>query len=230
MILLDAAPAFAIALAALVLLRGVRRPPTRVWQPTRPCMVSARPFALGWRRIGPRRTEERLADLLDEIGGALRSGASLLAALRDAARAGRPVEGLDEALGRVTRGAALTGALEHWRDTAPDGPSRLAATGLAHAAALGGGDARPLEAVADSLRERVALRGELRTQAAQAQASAVVLTVLPPVFLVVAASIDRDIAGVVLRTPLGWTCLAVGLALDAFGAVWMARIIDRAAG
>jgi tight adherence protein B len=229
-LLLDAASAFALTFTVLAVWRGLRRPPSRVWPPVACAGVHGRRFVLRWQRSGPRRTEELVADLLDEVGGGLRSGASLVVALRDAAGAERTVDGLRDALGRVERGATLAAALDGWRETTADAPTRLAATALAHSAALGGGDARPLEAVADTLRERVALRGELRTQAAQARASAGVLMVLPPAFLVVVASIDRDVADVVLRTPLGWSCLAVGLLLDALGALWMVRIIDRTAG
>jgi tight adherence protein B len=188
-----------------------------------------RPWSVG-HRWGERRAEQAaLPGMLEEIAGGLRSGSSLATSLRDVAQwSAPPTAELRAALARVDRGATLAEGLDHWRRTAPDAASRLAATALTHAAVLGGADPRPLEAVASTLRDRAALRGELRVQAAQARASAVVLSVLPPAFLLVVAAADADVAAV-LRTPLGWSCVAVGVLLDALGALWMARIVAGAA-
>jgi tight adherence protein B len=224
-----AAAAYAVVLAAAITLRRVARRPTRVeW--TASSRTGSLERARGWgeRLVVARHREEAMAALLDEIASVTRAGTSLAAALRELASARTSARELGSVIARVDRGSTLAAALEHWRDTATDAPSRLTATVLTHVAALGGTDARPLEAVADSLRERVAVRGELRTQAAQARASAVVLSVLPPAFLVVVTAIDPDVAEVLLQTSLGWSCLVAGLLLDVTGALWMARIVRGA--
>jgi tight adherence protein B len=188
-----------------------------------------RPWSVGRRWSDRRAGHPALPGMLEEIAGGLRSGSSLATSLRDVAQGSAPANTeLRAALARVDRGATLAEELDHWRRTAPDAASCLAATALTHAAVLGGADPRPLEAVASTLRDRAALRGELRVQAAQARASAVVLSVLPPAFLLVVAAADADVAAV-LRTPLGWSCVAVGVLLDALGALWMARIVAGAA-
>jgi tight adherence protein B len=220
---------YAVALAAAIGLRRVRRVPRRVeWSATSRAGSLDRVRHWRERLLVSRHREEALAALLDEIASAMRSGTTLVAALREVASVQRAAHELGAVLTRVDRGAPLVVGLERWRDTATDAPSRLTATVLTHVAALGGADARPLEAVADSLRERVALRGELRTQAAQARASAVVLSVLPPAFLVAVTTVDADVAQVLLRTTLGWSCLVAGLFLDVTGALWMARIVRGA--
>lgn len=220
--------AYAVVLAAAIALRWVARRPTRVVWTASSAGAFARIRGWGERLILSRHREEAMAALLDEIASATRAGTSLTAALREIASARPSAPELDAVLARVDRGATLAAGLEHWRDTATDAPSRVTATVLTHVAALGGADARPLEAVADSLRERVARRGELRTQAAQARASAIVLSVLPPAFLVVVTAIDPDVAEVLVQTPLGWSCLVVGLLLDLTGALWMERIVRGA--
>jgi len=231
--LLGAAVAFVVLLTAHVAGHRLARAPVRLTLPTGLGDGRA-PEISPWRArfVASHHREAALATLLEEVASGVRAGTSLLVSLRDVASVARPMaaNGLSGALARVDRGATLVDGLEHWRDTADDAPSRLSAKVLAHVASLGGADPRPIEAIADSLRERVALRGELRTQAAQARASAVVLSVLPPAFLLVVAAADGDVADVVLRTPLGWGCLATGLVLDLTGALWMARIVRGAGG
>lgn len=212
---------FAVAFAALAGARLMRRQPPRLAGPSPPVRLA--PAWARWRpHAAARAAAVALPGLLDEIASGVRAGGSLHAAVRGASAG---AAGLTSALRRVDRGAPLVDALDHWRRTAADPASRLAATTLVHVATFGGTDPRPIEAAADALREQAALRGEIRTQAAQARASAIVLSGLPPGFLVVVAAFDADVAEVVLRTPLGWACLTSGLALDALGLWWMARIV-----
>jgi tight adherence protein B len=221
--LVGAALVFAVTFAALAAARVVRRQPIRTVGPRPVLSVSAR--APWQRRAAARAAVAALPGLLDQIANALRAGESLHTAVQAATDA---TATLSPVLQRVGRGDSLRDALDHWRRSATDPSSRLAATTLMHAAALGGTDPHPFEAAAAALRERAALRGEIRTQAAQARASATVLSALPPAFLAVAAMVDADVAEVVLRTPLGWACVAAGLALDGLGLWWMARLVAGA--
>jgi tight adherence protein B len=63
--------------------------------------------------------------------------------------------------------------------------------------------------------------------ATQARISAVVITVAPLAFAALGVLGDEHTATFLLRTPRGLACLAAGVALDAFGAWWMARLAGR---
>jgi tight adherence protein B len=225
-------PAFLTALLTLCAWRWLAAaPPRRPPGAPEDGAARHRPSLAAWRRAAQTRrsTDAALAALLEEMASGLRSGASLRTALREVANSASPAAmELRAVVARVDRGATLAEALDHWRRATEHPAARLVATALVHAAVLGGADPKPLEAVAGTLRERVALRGELRTQAAQARASAAVLSALPPAFLVVVAAVDADVADVITHTPLGWSCLAAGALLDGVGALWMARIVAGA--
>jgi tight adherence protein B len=75
------------------------------------------------------------------------------------------------------------------------------------------------------LRERLALRAERQAQAASARLSTRVMTVLPFAFTGFVAVTDADVRGVLLHTPVGWTCLTVGVALNVAGRAWAKRAV-----
>jgi tight adherence protein B len=85
-----------------------------------------------------------------------------------------------------------------------------------------------VDSVAASLRDRISLAAEIRAQGAQARLSAWVISAAPLVFVSISAATDARIRHVLVRTPLGWACVVVGLSLDAAGALWM-RHMARAA-
>jgi tight adherence protein B len=177
----------------------------------------------------PRR--ERLPELLEEVARSLRSGASVEAALGEAS-AGGWLE-LDPVVARLRRGDRLDVALRSWTDGRGGSPAGASGVALAVAALTlageqGGSRAWAVDQVAATLRERLALDGELRAQASQASASAAVIVLSPLAFSVLSAAVDPRVTGFLL-TPPGWMCLAGGLALDAGGVLWMRRILRGAA-
>jgi tight adherence protein C len=73
------------------------------------------------------------------------------------------------------------------------------------------------------------VRREVRALSAQARASAVVIGIAPVAFLLVVAVADPTAIGFLVGSPAGLMCLGSGLGLDALGALWMRRIVARAA-
>jgi tight adherence protein B len=182
--------------------------------------------------------EDALPDVLEAVAGSLRSGASLVQALDEAsATAGstaRPVGAADAVtdlrlvIDDVAAGEALSVALDRWPARRPLPGVRLAAAALALAADAGGPQARALDGVAATLRDRVAVARELDALASQAQLSAVVIAVAPIAFGAVAAAADPQTARFLLRSTAGTLCIAAGLFLDLVAAAWMARITAAA--
>jgi tight adherence protein B len=79
--------------------------------------------------------------------------------------------------------------------------------------------------VADTLRERRALRREVRALSAQARASAAVVAVAPLGFAVVMAATDEATAAFLFGSPAGLACVVVGLGLELAGWRWMQHIV-----
>jgi tight adherence protein B len=129
------------------------------------------------------------------------------------------------ALGRqANAGRAVADVLAEWSSRRDDAGSRLAATALTLATAVGGAPGHAVDGVAATLRERVDLADERRALASQARLSALVLAAAPVGFAALLGAADGRTASFLLRTPTGLVCLALGLALDAAGAWWMARL------
>ncbi|HVE94695.1 MAG TPA: type II secretion system F family protein [Acidimicrobiales bacterium] len=170
--------------------------------------------------------DSALATALDGAARSVRSGASLQAAVTEAAGCANGAVALD--LRRVSaaaeRGASLVDALTQWVERRPRRSVRLAAGAVSLAVESGGAPGRVLDDVATALRQRHQVEREAHSLAAQARLSGIVVGVAPVAFTVIACAADPRHARVLFATPLGLACLAAGLALDAAGATWMHRI------
>jgi tight adherence protein B len=171
------------------------------------------------------RLERELPRLLEAVARSLRSGASLRAALGEAAtEQGVATDDLALVLAAVDRGAPLGEALDRWAKRRPRPGVRLAAGALVVASTAGGTPARSVDGVAATLRERLEVDREVRALATQARTSALVVTVAPLAFAGLGLLGDGQATHFLLRTRSGFGCLVAGLTLDGAGAWWMARL------
>jgi tight adherence protein B len=225
--------AFGAVLVALPRRPLRHAPGRRPWPPPGDLLASLpRWVELRMPRRRRRRRDHQLPEALDRAAAALRSGDSLGVALERVAVATPAPLGTE--LRRVAKAVALgaptSEALRAW--SAGSGASadvQLVATALAIGATAGGELARAVDGVASTVRERHELRREVQALATQARASAGVLAAAPPAFAALVASIEPRAALFLFTEPIGLLCLGGGLALEAGGAVWMARI-TRGAG
>lgn len=190
-------------------------------------VVAAGPPA-AWRANRGRRDARLAAALpsaLEAVARSLRSGATLGRAVGEAGTAVPGPIGAD--LLDVARAAEATGvvdALEAWARRRPLPGVRLAVAALCLGAETGGAQARAVDGVAATLRQRLGTAAEARALASQARASAAVIAVAPLVFCALASATDPRVGAFLVRSGAGLAVLAVGLTLDVVGALWMARL------
>lgn len=165
---------------------------------------------------------------LDAVVAAMRAGHSLGSAVAETKDAGPAGAELAEVARAAGAGLPLVEAIGHWAGDHPDVGTRLAAASLAVAADVGGPGADAIEAAAASLRERAAIDDEIAALSVQARASAALLAVTPIGFTFLLTTLDPASARFLLGSQVGWLCLAVGLGLDAAGALWMHRLVKAA--
>ena len=217
-----------VALANVRVRRRLRSDRTPSRNPSTTSTVSLTPMpAVLARRLEIRRRWSRdraVPERLDRIVRRLRTGATLPTAI---VGVGTGDDVLSSLADDLRRGRPLVESVRRWGASEPSPNRRLAATALELTADAGGASARVLDGVAESLRDRVALDREVTALSSQSRASAALLVVAPLVFTVLAGSIDRRILTTLTGTPIGWVCLALGLTLDALGALWMARLVGR---
>jgi tight adherence protein B len=183
------------------------------------------------RVVGPTPRPSPTADmvaLLDAVARALQSGAGVHAALRSAVPvAGVQARGLSAVLAAVASGRSLADALVAWQRHQPTPEVALAAAVLAFGLDTGGSLARAVDGAAATLRERLALAGEVRVLATQARASAVVVGGAPVGFTALVVMTDPRVGAVLFTTPVGWGCLTVGIALEVGCVLWMRSLVAR---
>jgi tight adherence protein B len=167
---------------------------------------------------------------LEAAGRSARAGASLRESLRDATDSFRCTT-IGPHLVRFARvldgGGPLEQAVDQLRAGDASTDDHLVVRALTLAVRTGGPAAVVLDAVASTLRERAALTREVRALSTQARASAVVMVVSPVAFAVLAGGADPRVLAFLVTGP-GLLCLGVGVALDALGACWMARVVRGA--
>ena len=173
-----------------------------------------------------RRRAQMLPALLEDLARSLRGGASLRQALSGAAqRADPPLAGeLGSVVAAIERGSPLVTELDAWCARDPSDDLRLTVAALALGASTGGRQARALDGVAATLRDRLAIERELRALSSQARASAAVMGVAPLCFALFTIAVDRRTAAFLIGSVAGLACLVGGLVLDAIAAVWMVRL------
>lgn len=194
-------------------------------------LVVAVPGAVAWRWSG-RRTlgvVDSLPDLVDTVGRSLRSGASLVQSLGEAAVESPPVlaRELELMLSAMGRGQPAALVLRSWADRVPRAEVRIVAAALAVASRNEAGTSQALAGVSQSLRDRSSLRAEIRSQTAQAAASMQALVVLPAVFLGFDAMGSGHTVTFLTTEPLGRGCLVLAVLLDIAGGVWISSMVRR---
>ena len=183
---------------------------------------------VGWRANRGRadaRLQAALPAALEAVARSLRSGAALQGAVAEAGAATPGPLGADlTGVARAARTNGIVAALDEWGEGRPLPGVRLAVAALCLGAETGGAQARAIDGVAATLRQRLATAAEARALASQARASAAVIALAPLAFCGLTSATDPRVAAFLFRSGAGVAVLTAGLLLDTAGALWMARI------
>ncbi len=188
-------------------------------------LVARRSRAVERRREREARGE-RVVALCGAVVGELRAGWQPAQALSFAARETGALGGEEAAVLAAARfGGDVPDALR--RAAGQDGADGLAGMAACWQVAVDGGAglAAGLDRLEAALREHHERRERLRAELAGAWATVAVLALLPVAGVALGAALGADPLRVLLHTPAGLGCLAVGGALEAAGLWWAARIV-----
>lgn len=171
---------------------------------------------------------EQLADAVRTIVAGLRAGLSIPQALAYTAREVQPPLslGLSALVDGLEAGVPFDQALDHWAaGTGGDDP-RLVASVLRLHRRTGGDLPMVLDRVADTLRERLAARREVRALTAQARLSGSILGVLPVAFFGILWLTSRQDIEAALGSAAGLLSISLGLVLEAGAFLWIRRLLE----
>jgi tight adherence protein B len=200
--------------------------------------------ALGWWvprfYVGRRKTNrlnafnDHLADTITLIANALRAGASFLQAIELVVRETQPPISTEfnRVIREVNLGLPFEQALANMVRRVRSDDLELMTTAITIQHQVGGNLAEILDSIAFTIRERIRIKGEIRTLTAQQRMSGYVVAGLP-IFLVVILSViapqfmepmfgDPQVIGI----PLGVILLAIGGIMMLVGFLAIRRIVD----
>lgn len=191
--------------------------------------------ALLARRQAHARQQERSAasEAMAVLAAELRTGRPPAVALAGAAAVakGPTAAALGEAAGAARMGGSATDALlAHAGESAV--PDLLQGLSVCWDVCQGAGGslATAVDRLEQSLRAEAVLRDELESELAGPRSTALLIAFMPLFGLLLGTGLGGDPFHVLLRTPLGWGCLVVGVGLELAGTAWTKAIVRAAGG
>jgi len=178
---------------------------------------------------------KQLPDTITLIANALRAGSSFLQAIELVVRESRPPVSTEfsRVIREVNLGLPFDQAMENMVRRVKSDDFELMATAIAIQHQVGGNLAEILDSIAFTIRERIRIKGEIRTLTAQQRMSGYVVGFLPfalAAFIFVAAPtffepLFQNPPGI-FGLPAGVIILALGLTSMLIGFMFIRRIVD----
>lgn len=91
---------------------------------------------------------------------------------------------------------------------------------------VGGNLAEVLDAISFTIRERVRIKGEIRTLTSQGRATGILITFLPVVLTGVISLINPEFTAPLFNDPCGWMMLGVSVVLIVVGYIVINKIVN----
>lgn len=172
----------------------------------------------------------QLADMLQMMAGALRSGYSLMQAMELAAREGPAPAGpeFERVVREIGLGLSAEEALNNLLERMQSEDMVLLTTAINVQREVGGNLVEVLETIAYTIRERVKLIAEMRVLTSQQQYSGYIIALLPVALSILLAVINPSYMLGVFQTTVwcGWTMLGCSVAMISAGYLVIRRIVN----
>lgn len=170
----------------------------------------------------------QLGDTLILIANALRTGYSFMQAIEMVSREMPPPIATEyaRALKEMNLGISTEEALNNMAKRVDSEDLDLVITVVLIQRQVGGNLAEILDNIAGTIRERVKLRGQIKTLTAQGRISGFVVGGMPFILVIILYIINPAYMGLMFSTPLGKLMLAGALMGQLFGALAIRKIIN----
>jgi len=169
----------------------------------------------------------QLADAMDMMGRALRSGYSLPAGIQLVGQQ------ISEPLGpefmrcfeEQNLGVPLETCIRNMTERIPNVDLQFFATAVILQRQTGGDLAEILDKISGLIRERFKIWGQIQALTGEGRLSGIVLLALPPALFVVMLKLNYDYVMMLFEDPLGQQMLAGGIIMQILGAIVIKKII-----
>jgi tight adherence protein B len=180
-------------------------------------------------KTGRRRTafEGQLSDMLMALSGSLRAGHSINQSLQSASME-MPAP-MSEELARIVNadriGTSASDAMAEVGSRMHCEDFEWLSQAIEINREVGGDLAGVLDHVADTVRERAQIKGQVRALAAEGKFSAYILIALPFFVGAFINMTNPGYMGVMFQHVLGWVFIAAGVIMMAIGSFWISRMV-----
>ncbi len=185
-------------------------------------------FYIKWkqgRRLGKLNTQ--IADALAIMANSLRAGYSFLQAMDMVSREMSPPisDEFSAAMKEMSLGAPTEAALTSLADRVGSEDLELVVTAVLIQRQVGGNLAEVLDNIAHTIRERVRIRGEIRTLTAQGRLSGIIIGILPVALGFLLYAINPGYITLLFTHPIGRLMIAMAVIGETIGALVIRRIV-----
>ncbi len=172
--------------------------------------------------------EKQLPDTLTLLSTSLRAGYSLLQAVEAVAAEAPPPTGREfgRSIAESRLGRPVVDTMQAIAERMRSQDFLWAVMAIEIQREVGGNLAEVLQTVADTMRQRNRLKGEIRALTAEGRLSAIVLALLPIVLFAFLFSTNRSYLEPLFNETAGLIAIGVGLGLMGAGIYWLKKIVD----
>ena len=170
----------------------------------------------------------QLPQALDLMSQAMRAGQSLPAGIQLVGQQVAAPLGPEfhTAYEQQNLGSTIVDSLEQMCDRIPDLDLRFFATAVMLQRQTGGDLAEILDKIGKLVRERMQIKGMIQALTGEGRISGSVLLAMPPILFLVMLKLNYEYVMKLFEEPLGHKMLAVAIAMQIVGALWIKKIIN----
>ncbi|MDH7498398.1 MAG: type II secretion system F family protein [Syntrophomonadaceae bacterium] len=191
-------------------------------------LVAPRVYVQYKKKEQIRKLNEQLGDALLIMANALRAGFGFQQAM-DTVRKEMPPPLSTEfewTLREIRLGTTTEEALQHMAERVRSDDLDMIVTAVLIQRQVGGNLAEILENIAETIRERTRIRGEIKVLTAQGRISGLIIGLLPVVLLLVIMMVNPSYMNTMLQSAIGPYLLAAGAVFEVIGFWCIKKIVD----
>jgi tight adherence protein B len=180
------------------------------------------------KRVRIAKINHQTGDCLTVVANSLRAGYSFQQAI-DLVRKeiGGPLAvEFGKTLREINMGVTMDEALQNLAVRVESEDLELMITAVLIQRQIGGNLAEILDGISETIRERIKIRGEIRTLTAQGRVSGLIIGLMPPAMFCILMLINPTYMSVLITRKIGWILIGGGIISELLGVFFIKKVIN----
>lgn len=180
------------------------------------------------RKSRAKKLNSQLPEALSILANGLRAGLSFNQAIMIAGKEmDAPIaEDLNRIVHENVLGKEMEEALKDFAERTADDDVEILVTAVLIQRQVGGNLSEILDTISNTIRERVKLKGDIRTMTAQAKLSAFIIGLIPPIITLILYTLNKEFMLPLFTTLAGNFMIVVAVTLQGIGIFILVKILD----